>query len=344
MNKCLVTKLNGSVSDNSLLKIGEMRIKVDKIDSPTNKSQAIKINVVKPITLTIIGDGYFTDSTLSENKGKTVSLSIGEKVLYVSNGDYEISISNKYALYVFFDGDIEYTNVSSNKLIDVDCLKYSDNLVDFRTKKCIGNIASLNNKNFVNIYVRGGDVYGDVSNLKLQNANLIVLTAGNLNGTSSFAVNATKVKLIDTFGSDIKVLLPDLTNSVSLDSIIGNVTGDVSNVKNIGTLKHIVSYGGVLTGDIAVLSPNLIRIENNKGIFTWSNRASSSKIFSIIGSPKIDNIDKMLQDMANCVAQTGTGFTTISAKGTRTSASDAAVQTLQQKGYTVSVIPIPAGV
>lgn len=339
MNKCLVTKLNGPISDNSLLKIGEMRIKVNKTDSPTDKSQAIKIGTTEPNTLTIIGDGYFTDSTLSENEGKTVSLNIGEKVLYVSNGDYEISISNKYALRVLFDGDISYTNVSSNKLIDVDFLKYSDNLLDFRTKKCIGNIASLNNKNLVNIFVQGGDVCGDVSNLKLQNANLIVLTAKNLNGTSSFAVNTTKARLINTFGSNIKVLLSDLTNSVSLDSIIGNVTGDVSNVKNIGTLKTLVSYDGALTGDIAVLPPNLIRIENIEGIFTWSNRAPSSKIFSIIGSPKIDNIDKMLQDMANCVAQTGTGFTIISAKGTRTSASDSAVAELQSKGYTVFVTP-----
>lgn len=338
MDKCLVTKLNGSVPNNSLLKIGEMRIKVDKIDNPTNKSQAIKINIEKPITLTIIGDGYFTDSTLSKNTGKTASL-IGEKVLYVSNGDYEISISSKYPLSVIFDGDSAYTSVSSNKLIDVDCLKYSDKLVDFRTKNCIGNIASLNNKNFINIFVQGGDVYGDVSNLKLQNAILAVLTAKNLNGTSSFAVNSTKLKMINTFGSNIKVLMSDLVNDISLDTIIGNITGDVSNVKNIDTLKTVVSYGGVLTGDIAVLSPNLIRIENRTGIFTWSNRASSSKIFSIIGAPKIDNVDKMLQDMANCVAQTSTGFTTISATGTRTAASDSAIQTLQSKGYTVSITP-----
>lgn len=336
MDKCLVTKLNGSVSDSSLLKIGEMRIKVSMIDNPTNKSQAINVGVNKPVTLTIIGNGYFTDSTLSANNGKTASLNIGSKVLYVSNGNYEISISDKYSLDILFDGDSNYTNVTSNKVINVDDLKYS-NIIDFRCKNCIGDIASLNNKNFVNLYVTGGDVYGDISKLNLQNTLLASLTAKNLKGTSSCAAGATKLKMLNTYESGINISLSDLVNDISLDSIIGGVSGDVSNIKNIDTLRTLVSYGGTCTGDIAVLSPNLVRIENKSGNFTWSNRPSSSKIFSIIGGPKIDNVDKMLNDMANCQAQSNTGFNTITATGTRTSASDAAVQTLQSKGYTVSI-------
>ena len=51
----------------------------------------------------------------------------------------------------------------------------------------------------------------------------------------------------------------------------------------------------------------------------------------------------MLQDQAACVTGIDSSsdiyLKTISATGTRTSASDAAVQTLQSKGYTVSITP-----
>lgn len=50
----------------------------------------------------------------------------------------------------------------------------------------------------------------------------------------------------------------------------------------------------------------------------------------------------MLQDLANCKAAIQSDiayYKAITATGTRTTASDAAVQTLQSKGYTVSITP-----
>ena len=97
-------------------------------------------------------------------------------------------------------------------------------------------------------------------------------------------------------------------------------------------------------GDIATLPASFVYlfIGSNASI-SWTSRPSTSKIIGIFGSPKLSNIDKMLQDQAQCV----TGITnstvefmkSITATGTRTSASDAAVQTLQSKGYTVSITP-----
>lgn len=40
MGKCLVTKLTGSVNNNSLLRIGEYRIKKQKVVSPTKDTQS----------------------------------------------------------------------------------------------------------------------------------------------------------------------------------------------------------------------------------------------------------------------------------------------------------------
>ena len=74
MNRCLVTKLNGSVDNTSLLRIGEMRIGISKIDSPNHWTQGFRITVNKLTVLEIIGDGYFTDVNLTANNGKKITL------------------------------------------------------------------------------------------------------------------------------------------------------------------------------------------------------------------------------------------------------------------------------
>ena len=43
MGKCLITKLNGSVQNDSLLRIGEFIIKVSTVESPTADSQKISV-------------------------------------------------------------------------------------------------------------------------------------------------------------------------------------------------------------------------------------------------------------------------------------------------------------
>ena len=70
MNNCLVTTLKAAVNDNSLLRMGEMRIKISYIESPNEYSQSITLGFSKSVDLEIIGEGYFTDATLSANNGK----------------------------------------------------------------------------------------------------------------------------------------------------------------------------------------------------------------------------------------------------------------------------------
>lgn len=98
MEKCLVTKLNGSSDNSELVRVGEMRMKISKVTAPTNDTQGFTIIVNKPITLEIIGEGYFTDITLTENNGKTLALNTGVNGIWVSNNDVEIAISDKYSL------------------------------------------------------------------------------------------------------------------------------------------------------------------------------------------------------------------------------------------------------
>ena len=178
-------------------------------------------------------------------------------------------------------------------------------------------------------------------------------------------------QIILNLNSDDVFDLDNLKQSTSLTLAIlkGNVTGDISSLKNMtalanfsGTLsikgkaeelkmlssltsfncKNAVNKGDF--GDIATLPASFVYlfIGSNASI-SWTSRPSTSKIIGIFGSPKLSNIDKMLQDQAQCVtgitSSTAEFMKSITATGTHTSASDAAVQTLQSKGYTVSITP-----
>ena len=276
MNKCLVTKLNGSVSNDSILKIGEFRILVKKTKNPSQNTQYLSLSVSKASTIEIIGDGYFTDGNLSTNKGKIMNVPIEGVYAFVSNGDFEISIKDKYSL--------NRLEVNRFGFKSIDDLKYSTNL------------------NFIKSWY--ADISGDIS------------AFGNL----------TALTLLE-LGSP-------------------NISGDISAFSNLTALKSLTLKNSIVTGDISKLpaKTRFLSLLGKRGVnMTWTNRASSSNIIAIEGSPMIDNIDKMLQDQAECVSTlTGSDaiwMKTITGRGTRTSASDAAVASLQQKGYTVSITP-----
>ena len=95
-----------------------------------------------------------------------------------------------------------------------------------------------------------------------------------------------------------------------------------------------------LTGDMGTLPDNILFFTGGSGKFTWT---TSSRTY-ILATEKAhcDKIDDMLNDMATKTAKfagDSTWYKRIELIGTRTSASDAAVATLQSKGYTVSITP-----
>lgn len=304
MGNCLVTKLKGTVQNSNLLRVGEMRICVHRIDNPSSETQRINLNFTEDVKLEIIGDGYFTNNTLVSNLGKSLIAKANvETLVYFSNGDFEIAILNKYALT-----KINAKTSKKAAIKDIVDLKYSSSLsyLAINSVENVGyfsDIKSLTNLNYLSVY----------------NANI----NGNL--------------------SDLK----SLTNLDYL--IIGNTsnktTGNVSSLKDMTRLNTLTIQNSDVIGDLATL-PSSCRsaafdYHDTNAVFDWSSRPASSKIIAIRGNPKLNNIDKMLQDQANCVV----GFTSaddasykkIEVSGTRTSASDAALATLQQKGYTVTI-------
>ena len=130
MNKCLVTKLNGSSNNSELLRLGEMRMKILKVSNPTEHTQGFSIGVNKTVTLEIVSDGYFTDKTLTVNKGKNATLNVGINDIWVNgNSDVEIAILDKYSLtkiLSYYQGETSdiYGKNIKNKQMKIDILNF----------------------------------------------------------------------------------------------------------------------------------------------------------------------------------------------------------------------------
>ena len=304
MTKCLVTKLNGSVDNNALLRIGEMRIKVEDVVSPTKNTQGFSLSFIEPTTVEIVGDGYFTDNTLTENKGKSINITSSDEIFV--NQATTVAIRNKYKLktidILVFAG-IPY---GENKVLKLDDLKYSSALIKLHFPKVqlTGDIENLKNLTaLTTLVLNNTNVTGDIENLK----NLTALTTLNISNTA--------------------------------------LKGDISNIYYIISKdkEFNIQLCNNLTGDLASLPNSILFINNRDGKskFTWKKGSTRTNILAC-NNIYCANIDNMLNDMASMTAtfvSEAIYHKTIKLVGTRTSASDAAVATLQSKDYTVSITP-----
>lgn len=290
MNKCLVTKLSGVVSNNKLPKIGELAFPLDE--------NIISIGYASNSNATLrIADGTFEDGSNS----KFVNLSKWETVLKFSNKkDAIILVPNKKDITTFSVN----VNKPYNAPFNISELKYMKSLKYTsinQNKGCYGDIASVPPA-VISLGLSGTSVSGDIQSLETMPQDLV------LDNTRVYGDISTKMG--NTFRITAK-----------------NVFGLHGDLSKFGTEIAV-------TGTLFVSSPSS---------FTWSKRPASALILALESCNLGNYVDKMLQDQANCKATTASNpaswYKVINVKGTRTSASDAAVTTLQQKGYTVSVTP-----
>lgn len=343
MGKCLVTKLNGAVANPSLLHIGEMRINIPYVNSPSKSTQEIELAFSKASDIKIIGDGHFTDETLSQNLGKVNGQVTNEKV-YVSNSDCELSISNKYNI----------TTLASNHEFDIENLKYSAGLYKLSSAMGVGDISSLANKpSLAYLYLGSPLLTGDLSALKDAALTYVNFSSAKITGDlSNFKDKPllTRLYLNSPFVTGDFSAFANCPSLVHLQINCSQVGGDISSFANTKVREVRLSQNGKqqIAGDIAKLPNDCYYLSFDNGSntsLTWTSRDTAKTIIGIYGSPKVANVDDMLIGMAKCTVSSyitpssSSYLKTIAVTGTRTSASDAAVATLQQKGYTVSVTP-----
>ncbi len=374
MDKCFITKLKGASGNRDLLRIGEMRVHFDKSANPTTSNRGKNIQFTKDSQLEIIGDAYFTDETLSTNLGKKITVTKDfPKAVYVSNADCDVCILDKYSLSSINDWVKNYTGDNSNFYFDLDGLKYSKSLSTLIVPKgnISGDIETLKNLTaLINITLNNTNISGDIETLKnLTALNILIISSTQVSGDISVLKNLTALTKIGLGNDNIQGNISSLQNLTALTNIVlngtnvsgdisvlknltalqsilvDNISGDISNLKGLNNLSYIKSNNSTLNGDLATLPPNVTFLSFVKctTTFTWGERPSSSKIVAMEGNVVISNIDKMLQNQAQCQAAITSSSNiwekTIRCIGIRSSASDAAVQTLQSKGYTVSIVP-----
>jgi hypothetical protein len=94
MGTCLVTTLNESVTDTSLLKLGQLRL----IRKPSGNN-VIKVNTPASFySVTVKSPGYITDSTGTQNLGQTGNTTGGVMYFPALSEEYDIIFNDKYSI------------------------------------------------------------------------------------------------------------------------------------------------------------------------------------------------------------------------------------------------------
>ena len=317
MGRCLVTKLNGTGNNNDLLHIGECVIGVESSSANELLFQA-----------DLGSTEYYCEQShvLGEenvNAGVKRAFESWKDIKSSAVGLYRFHFLNKYSIKGLLEKSIKGIN-------EINQVNYLNNITQITFNLNSDDVFDLNalkQSTSLTLLILKGNVTGDISSLK------------NMTALTNLSINSSKVT------GDIS----SLKNMTALTNFSGTlfINGKAEELKMLSSLTSFNCGNAVNKGDfgdIATLPASFVYlyIGSNASI-SWTSRPSTSKIIGIFGSPKLSNIDKMLQDQAQCVtgitSSTAEFMKSITATGTRTSASDAAVQTLQSKGYTVSITP-----
>lgn len=338
MKKCLVTKLSGQTDNQNLLKIGEMRIYFAKVSGSTPRKITLSFN--KDCQVSING-GYFTNNNLSSNIGTTENFTANvEKEIFISNDECYISIADKYSLLKALCND-------ETMSFDINSIKFSKGLVslDVAKSNVYGNVSAFQElQEIAGLSLGNSQLYGDISAFdKLISLSSLGISNTKIIGNISSLQKLTKLNALEVNETDVEGDIAALQNMTLLRFINANyakLSGNISAFNNMSQLSTIFMKANGIIGDISSLPANVELLSSyaeNK--FTWKNtRPNSSSIISLDNVNLGSDVDSMLINMAKCTAK-DVSNKMIKVIGTKTSASDAAVQTLQSKGYTVSVTP-----
>ena len=317
MGKCLVTKLNGTVNNNDLLHIGECVIGVESSSANELLFQA-----------DLGSTEYYCEQShvLGEenvNAGVKRAIANWKDIKSSVAGLYRFHFLNKYSIRGLLEKSIKGINE-------------------------INQVNYLNAITQISLNLNSDDVF-DLNVLKQSPSLRLVILKGNVTGDISSLKNMTTITNLSINSNNVTGDISSLKNMTALTDFSGTlfIKGKAEELKMLSSLTSFNCLNAVNKGDfgdIATLPASFIYLFiGSHASISWTSRPATSKIIGIFGSPKLSNIDKMLQDQAQCVtgitSSTAEYMKSISATGTRTSASDAAVQTLQSKGYTVSITP-----
>lgn len=254
---CLITKLKGRVSDDTLPVLGRMYISVSQQESPSSATQKLVITSSEAQTISVEGgaENLTTDESMSSNWVSSIDLVPNlETTVYCKNGDYKIIIPDKYSITRIgkWDSNINSAAISLN----IDDFKYSNG--------------------FKGIFLgSGAHIYGDLSSMKGKPINLLA-SLNNITGKISDINNicwATWTGYIGIIINGESILtgnLSDLTHTEYSDVVTRlslqrnnkdfNIAGDISVLGTVFPNLTYLNLSGVsmnvnnITGNIEDLT------------------------------------------------------------------------------------------
>lgn len=336
MAKCLVTKLDGVVTDANIPKLGEMIFDVNVI----TPNSAFYIGGNEKITIKALDGGFFKNAS-GENIGTEVTTNGYQAVYFGKSGKY--SLTPKYALK-WFSGN----GSALATTINVEDLQYNEEsiLSLIGVGNSYGDLSKVNTSNINWLNLQNSKVKYDLS--KIINPNLAnVYLSYNTNfinaGDVSQCAVATKVQEFSCYGmsGDISTVFLNCPQLKYIDLIPNDdgYYGDIAGLRNVITGMYFYRKCNIY-GDMSKLKANYISFTvDDISSCTWiAGRDSGLPIMALRGNIDLGNyVDAMLIDQSNRSVASSYPFKTISCYGNRTSAFDSAVSALQAKGFTVEI-------
>ena len=263
MNKCLVTKLNGVVSNKDLTPLGCAALTVYHSDN-TLKLECEGNNVE-----------YFTangETIFSTDKSNFVNrISANQPVFVKADKPTLVFISNKYELT-----KVDIFDSANNAQLDIDfsdfkyCKKVEEfNITNFKT--LIGDISSLSS-------------FASLKTLQLNSTSV----SGDISALSSLA----SLHSIDFNGANISGDISALSSLTSLQNLVLNntsVSGDISAFNNLVKLS-VLKMGKTCTGYFKTLCNSLKDNGKTSGTLTFWSYNGQIKIDEHTNCPNHDII------------------------------------------------------
>lgn len=333
MSKCFITKLPSSVDNDNLPVLGQLRIKMLKQDALTdNDARVIELQTNDSITVKVSG-AHFTDDTLASNIGNTkiITAADGLVPLYVSNNaDAVLTIDNKYSLTLLGFEHKDKNYLSKPVYFDIEDIRYCTNIkwLLISGTQVSGDISALNKMHCYIIRADNSQIYGDIKAI-------------------SNDVELEDVRFDDTQVSGDISAIANLTSLRELHLNNTKVSGKIDSLSRNTNITELSGLKGLaLAGDMSKIPANVKFIaQDNRKIntnFTWTAKGrQNATLLAMEGNIPFDtaSMDNMLIDQATCTFNSNASkswYNIISVSGTRTSASDAAITTIQSKGVTIT--------
>ena len=358
MNKCFITKLPSSVDNDNLPVLGQLRINWLKQSNLTdNDARAIGLSTNDSITIKVSG-AHLTDSTLASNIGntKTITAADGLVWLYVSNdADAILTIDNKYSLTgLNFSKSTDKNGLKRSVKFDINDIRYCTALISLilSNTQVSGDISAVSQLTSIkSINLNNTQISGDISTVS-QLTNLINLGLANtqVSGDISAVRNLTALTYLSLSNTQVSGDINAVSQLTALTFInLSNtqVSGEIDSLANLTKLATLGNLKGLsLTGDMSKIPAGVVWISQvNRRVntnFTWTAKGrQNAALLAMEGYVPFDTVsmDNMLIDQATCTLKPiydTSWMRTISVSGTRTSASDAAVATIQNMGVTIT--------